>query len=775
MRKLFYIFLFIIIFPSSIVYSADIVINSGSAKWIFNSDNGLLKGLYSCISSEKSLIFEPPCSLWELRNNGGNVNAETKSLTFSFSTDDKSYLFRWLNISTNTTDKNPTLEITLHIKPVENDTLEINSTLNTDNPIFDEIILPQINNVNMNPTTYLVVPYWMGEIYDGHTYPEKSTGFIGERGWEYPGTLSMQWIGLYNSSSFGICLWTQDTQQNLKSAHLYGDGKHGGMFWKHSLNNSDKFAFSYPVCLSAVHGDWYDMALLYRQWARNQSWSQNSRKKLSQIAPWVENTALWVWNRTTSEKVLLPAMDMAERVNLPVSVLWHWWHGCPYDIGFPEYLPPREGQDSFANALKNARRKNIHALIYVNQRLWGTTTRSWKEQNAERYAVVGKDGKIHPEIYNVFEPAPCVPMCIGTEFWHRTLLNIMIPTWKNSSVAGFYLDQACASLPCFATNHGHAPGEKDFWMKGFQQLTAQIREGCIPKDINDGEPVVLAGEGCGEAWLPYLDLFLSLQVSKSRYAGGDNWRPVPLFQAVYHPIAIQFGNYASLTEPPYDDLWQKEFAPLEPLRILDTKWNTQFRYEQACSFVWGQQPMIANYKKELWDERKDELEFVQKLATLRHHFPEYFLHGEMLRPLLETKPDTWEEICLSVYAYRKEGGKVFRRRGNLLVTMPWRSPDGKTALAVANADDEPRMLEFTIPTCEWSLSNEGIIIKHDTSTSTIIGSFSNGTLHFSHPIDKYTPLLFEFLPSDLTDLSDLSDRSSSITSILTQLTNRSCL
>ena len=28
---------------------------------------------------------------------------------------------------------------------------------------------------------------------------------------------------------------------------------------------------------------------------------------------------------------------------------------------------------------------------------------------------------------------------------------------------------------------------------------------------------MLAGEGCGEGWLPYLDLMLSLQVSRERY------------------------------------------------------------------------------------------------------------------------------------------------------------------------------------------------------------------------------------------------------------------
>ena len=60
---------------------------------------------------------------------------------------------------------------------------------------------------------------------------------------------------------------------------------------------------------------------------------------------------LWVWNRGRSPGVLDPAVALREKLGLPVSVFWHWWHGCAYDTGFPEYLPPREGAETFTNAL----------------------------------------------------------------------------------------------------------------------------------------------------------------------------------------------------------------------------------------------------------------------------------------------------------------------------------------------------------------------------------------------------------------------------------------
>ena len=49
--------------------------------------------------------------------------------------------------------------------------------------------------------------------------------------------------------------------------------------------------------------------------------------------------------------------------------------------------------------------------------------------------------------------------------------------------------------------------------------------------------MALAGEGSGEAWLPHLDLMLSLQVSRERYAApGEGWEAIPLFGAVYHTV-----------------------------------------------------------------------------------------------------------------------------------------------------------------------------------------------------------------------------------------------
>src|SRR5690606_26347976 len=110
----------------------------------------------------------------------------------------------------------------------------------------------------------------------------------------------------------------------------------------------------YPVILGVIQGDWITIAQEYRNWGLKQPWSLNSRLATGQVPDWVANTALWVWNRGHSEVVLPPALDLKRRLELPINVLWHWWHGASYDDEFPEYLPPREGTESFRNAVANA-------------------------------------------------------------------------------------------------------------------------------------------------------------------------------------------------------------------------------------------------------------------------------------------------------------------------------------------------------------------------------------------------------------------------------------
>nr|HPJ99918.1 DUF6259 domain-containing protein [Candidatus Hydrogenedentota bacterium] len=550
--------------------------------------------------------------------------------------------------------------------------------------------------------------------------------------WEYPGMLSLQCLAYCQDNGPGLYISTDDADAFAKRFCAFGGAENrAGVEVVHlpqaASDGANRYEPEYRVWLGAFVGDWFTAAERYRVWALQQPWAQHARLKTGQVEDWATETALWVWNRGRSNQVLTPARALQERTGLPVSVFWHWWHGCPYDIGFPEYFPPREGAEPFREAVKSAKDAGVNAMVYMNQRLWGMTTESWVAEGAERFAVKGPDGQVRPEIYNTFQPAPCAAMCMGTAFWRNTYAGLAEQAINGLGVSAIYMDQACTSLPCYDPAHGHPIGGGTYWMEGFRSLQDDIRNRCArPSDAGGQTNAVLAGEGCGEAWLPYLDLMLSLQVSIERYAQPGIWEPIPFFHAVYHGYAIFFGNYSSLTMPPYDDLWPAEFAPKNPLELLDTKFSTQFRLEQARAFVWGQQPTIANFLPAMFEERAAELTYLVRLAKVRQQGLDYLLHGTMLRPPAIALTEEEIDISrLSIYAGQQDALKQYRKAIPRVLASAWQAGDGRVAIVLANLTGEPQQFPLELPRDAYPLPERSELRRIDESEVREMGRFNN--------------------------------------------------
>src|SRR5205814_1234979 len=189
-------------------------------------------------------------------------------------------------------------------------------------------------------------------------------------------------------------------------------------------------------------------------------------------------------------------------------------------------------------------------------------------------------GVVRPAL--ALQDALGLPVSIYWHWWHHGPYDTSFPDYLPPRAGRASVRQ---SLVCWGPTSGHPVGVGNYWMGGFRALATQISAAVQP-----GRPVLLAGEGAGEPWLPELDLMLTLQVSQERYTDpGSGWEPIPFFQAVYHAYGVTYGSYSSLVMPPFDELWPAQFAPAEPLKLLDTRFRRQFHLEQARSFVWGLQ------------------------------------------------------------------------------------------------------------------------------------------------------------------------------------------
>ena len=609
------------------------------------------------------------------------------------------------------------------------------------------IRFPRLLEVPEQPGERLAVPVGLGQQAEHpRTLLNAPDGKSRRLEWSYPGLLSLQCLALAGDGA-GLYAACDDPAGYLKDFAVFGSGNAGFNFEilhrpEHAGSPREHYALPYAVVLGAFHGTWFDAAARYRSWATNQSWARESRLKRGLVPPWVTNTALWVWNRGASPGVLDPALALQKELGLPVSVFWHWWHGCAYDAGFPEYLPPREGAAPFQAALQRAHANEVHAIVYMNQRLWGMTTASWTNENAARFAVKAADGLVKPEVYNTFMKSPCASMCMGTEFWRNYYAGLAGTAFGQLGVDGIYMDQACSSLACFDPRHGHAIGGGTYWMGGFKSLAADIRQRCAAR----GRPA-LAGEGCGENWLPYLDLMLSLQVSHERYAGPDGWETIPFFHAVYHGYGVFFGNYSSLTMPPYDELWPAASAPKEPLQLLDRKFARQFLLEQARAFVWGQQPTIANFRPAQLQDRAAELNYVLRLARIHARARDYLLRGELLAPLEVEGPAAELEMSrLSIYAGQQGGLKEFRQRSPLVLAAAWRAPNQTVAIVMASLSDQPVIPRVRVDAAAYGLAGRGQVYRIDASGRKRIGGFQGKALILQPELAPLDACLLELKP-----------------------------
>lgn len=613
---------------------------------------------------------------------------------------------------------------------------------------INKVVYPRIKGLKDLDSEHLAVPVWMGQLMKN---PRSNLSSIQAKDkkfeWSYPGGLSMQLLTLYNPAEIGFYAAANDSLSYRKSFSFSLDTLNSLTYevtnYPEIDENKNSYSTPYEAVIGSFKGDWITAANQYRKWGSKQNWAKKSRL-INELSPsWLEETALWVWNREESDQVLSPAVELREELGLPVSVLWHWWHRDSYDDTFPEYFPPREGKNSFMSAVESAKAKGVNAIVYMNQLQWGTSTESFEGENATYYTVKDREGNMRSHVYNIFTGNSLTNMCIATDFWKDKYASLANKALNEYGVSGIYMDQACLSRMCYDPYHGHPLGGGNYWARNSSALTEMIRSGAS-KQIRP----LLAGEGGLESYLPYLDVFLTLQVSRERYAGIGDWETIPLFQAVYHQYGITFGSYSSLLSPPYDDKWPEKYAPKEEQTLLKEEFNKQFLMEQARSFVWGMQPTIANYKNFLASERKEEIDFLKKLVKVRYKALEYLLHGKFVRtPNIKSPEDKIKISRLSIYAGRKdERVTSFEESYPLVYSQAWKSDDDHIGIALASISDEPFPADFNFNSDEYDITSSGEIFIIDAEGKRFVASYTDGNIDFDFTLQPKDICIVEIIP-----------------------------
>lgn len=610
-----------------------------------------------------------------------------------------------------------------------------------------QVRFPRVASLRERAEEVLAVPNVLGILSRDPRKLAQGKGNKGTRfSWGYPFPLVVQCLAFYQHDGPGFYAACDDTGGYRKGFSVWGDGKgqlHFEMLHEPEQEAADMAEFRLPFAavLGTFHGDWTTAAQIYRESPTAKAIAERGRLRRELTAKWLPETGLWLWNRGRSQQVLEPATVMRKHLQAPVSILWHWWHNCPYDAGFPEYLPPREGAEPFKTALAAAQRQDVRAILYMNQRLWGTQTRSWTNECAEVHAVKGKDGKVRAEVYNTFMKAPCAPMCIGTRFWRDKYAGLAQEVLNDLKADGVYMDQVGVMANCYDPSHGHIPGPGRYWTDGLEMLAAEIRDRSSPRG-----PVALGGEYCGEPWIGNIDMTLGLNVSADRIGMGADWELIPFFQAVYHDSTVVFGNMAGLAHPPYDEKWPQELAPLGGLTLLDRKFAQQFYLEHARTFAWGMQPMLANFLPAQLKECPEEIDFVTRLVRTRMRSLPYLLHGTWLRPPLLDVPQREMDVAqIGTYTPLKASKRTYP----VALAGAWRAPNGNVGIALASIHDQKLALRLPIDAPAYGLTGRCGLYRTDHKSRHRAGVFDPRTPVLPVELPPRGICVLEFCPNEL--------------------------
>jgi hypothetical protein len=478
---------------------------------------------------------------------------------------------------------------------------------------IEDVTFPQVTLADMGESMKVLLPYVSGNL---------RRDLFATR-WDYKSTYpssgaNMQFMTAYREGAqrTGLYFGRYDTTASAKDIYASPDQTLRQLILGYSQpaeNASipgNKFTYQGTAVWRLLHGDWYDAAGIYRQWAKNNApwWPTIAVDGRTSTPLWYKQLNAWI-NAGGENDITRASMEKVKKLlGTPVGAHWYAWHQIPFDNDYPHYFPEKVG---LTEAVKALQAQQIYAMPYVNARLWDTKDKGgedWKFTK-EAYGSATKslaDGKL--QLYTE-ESFPIEPdgknvlfgvMCPYTKVWQDKITEICAKLTNDVGVKGIYLDQIAAGVPltCMDPTHGHPLGGGHWWVDGYDKMLQQIRN-AIPKDV------ILTSECNAESYMKYFDGYLVWN-----WQGEDM---VPAFPTVYSGAVQFFG---------------RDYAYKEGLEDIDLG----MRMKASQELVFGEQLgwMPADMLVQISNEGSRQ--FFIDLVRTRQLFQKYFYAGQMMRP-----------------------------------------------------------------------------------------------------------------------------------------------
>lgn len=156
--------------------------------------------------------------------------------------------------------------------------------------------------------------------------------------------------------------------------------------------------------------------------------------------------------------------------------------------------------------------------------------------------------------------------------------------------------------------------------------------------------------------------------------------------------------------------------------------------------------MIANYKDFLATDRKEEIDYLMKLARIRSQGLKYLLHGEFVRaPEIKASEQELKISRLSIYAGR-DTERVTELQGKFptVYAAAWKSDDHMLGIAISSILDHSFPVKLRFDTKNYGLQPAGEIFLIKENGKEKIGKYRNGKINVTIQLSPKDACILEF-------------------------------
>jgi len=474
-----------------------------------------------------------------------------------------------------------------------------------------DVSFPRLN-IKADGNDHFFVPNRFGQVFDNPGYGMPQFKEIYPMGWG----ASMQYMAYYNDK-YGLYFGSHDPKASLKTLAASGKSGRIAVHFDNPVPNrtlkGNGWDFPGLFELAAYKGDWYDAALIYKDWVyrkanyRPPAKRPERARKLGNISVWsIQNIYgdVHSGNGHTAKELGDSLESLRNALNSksqPVTLGMYWLsiHDAENEENMPK-LYPSDDAKYLVNRFKG---QGVPTMLYGNGYLYDLDIRNAdltvpEFSKVKKYAAKKLDGSLYTQgwVGHTF-----ARMCSTQKGWQDILSKVHGKFVAPLGTSGVFLDQITASTPvqCYDKSHGHPLGGGHYWRDGYKKLIEAVRS-----KYPSGTFVI--SEAVNDSLMDTLDGY---EVQNSRYLIDNQ---VPAMQVVYGG-KVQF------------------IGPQSGAASYEAGVNSEGLYGMsAYAFAMGS---TQGYFYPQMASNTEALGYVRKLARLREKLKSYIAFGEMMRPI----------------------------------------------------------------------------------------------------------------------------------------------